>query len=142
MRGRTARQDNPGQYYVVLSKSHEPFASDRNYINTFLGLSDMDRIYHPTQGMLQKKDFEIKGVLMEYSSSQAKGAWLNELCEKYYSTRPRDITKSSWPSKEHYGDDRKLCDLLSRGYINGQHLKSVVSHTFADIVLEGPPLEV
>ena len=90
--------------------------------------------------MLQKQDAAIKEVLVKYSSSQGKGAWLNELCEAFYRERPRVLEGETWPSNKYAEDDRKLCNLLSRGYINGNHLKKVVQRELG-YSLHGPPEE-
>jgi len=58
-KGRTARQDRPGQFVVVLSKSDDPFQRDRQYMSEFKKLSHNDRIY-AENGLLRKKDVWIQ----------------------------------------------------------------------------------
>ena len=153
-KGRTARQDKPGQYYVVVSKADEPFTNvvenpdgtqtkvlDDNYVRQFENMSHDDRIYGIVpNGLLQKQDQKIQGVLEKYSSSQAKGAWLNELCEKFYKKYPRNLENAEWPSVARKAEDCKLCEMLSRGYIDGCHLKAVAKKML-DIELIGPRAE-
>ena len=68
-KGRTARQDNPGQFAVVLSKKDAPFKDDHGYREAFEKLSHDQKIYADTQkgasidGLLRKQDVGIKETL-------------------------------------------------------------------------------
>lgn len=139
-KGRTARQDRPGQFAVVLSKTDPPFTNNgvlnKNFLREWQKLDADSRIYGDRDGLLRKKDVYIREMLDTYSSDQAKGAWLNELSEKYYKRFPRTLNVQ-WPRDER---DKKFRDMLSRGYKNGADIQAKAQATL-DIALSGPPPE-
>ena len=95
-RGRTARQDKPGQFYVILNAKGAPFDSHKGLASKLKKEADMDaRI----EMMLDVADEGIGGRLKEFAESQAKGEKLNEVVEKYFTKCPRDFD-DPWPSTE------------------------------------------
>lgn len=95
-RGRTARQDRPGQFYVILSKQNEPFTERKHK-----RLADMiERLQSDDakiDQLLEVADEGIGAKLKVYESEQASGEKLNELTEKYYALKPRSFDEP-WPS--------------------------------------------
>ena len=87
---------------------------------------------------LNEKDKYIKGLLTEFSTSQAEGAWLNELCEHFYKTFSRSKDEE-WPSGRFKQEDIKLREMLTRSYVDGEHLRKVAKATFPTLPeLSGP----
>lgn len=102
-KGRTARQDKPGQFYVVLSEDREPFSEGKEgaeYLKEFKKLEKPAKVAKGAEpsaktvddlkieSLHRRKDRHMSDTLTRFKSDQAKGAWLNELCEKYYSSCP------------------------------------------------------
>lgn len=134
--GRTARQDRPGQFVVILSKQDPPFVGDQSYISKFEAISDADE---RIKDLTTLKDKHIKTTLQKFSSDQAKGAWLNELSQKYYEEYPRDQSEP-WPSSSHGKQDQKMSGMLMRVYRDGAHIRATAKSTFPVLQeLEGPP---
>ena len=107
-KGRTARQDYRGQYKVLLSEGEPMFAKDRDFLTRFRRISDPDE---QIETILKQNDEGINDTLKAYSAKQARGAWLNELCEKYYRKYPRRLAQP-WPL---HPTDKQLRDFLSGG---------------------------
>ena len=82
--GRTARQDHMGQYYVVLYQASEQLKQLKQ-LDLFLKMNKDDKI----KCLLKWRDSNTNEQLKNYESDQAKGAWLNELCQKYYEENRR-----------------------------------------------------
>ena len=174
-KGRTARQDKPGQYFVVLSEDAEPFNEGKEgveYLKEFkklkaekggkpakegTGEKSMDDV--KIESLHRRKDRHMNETLDRFKSDQAKGAWLNELCEKYYASEaPTEETSSAaggkqaaargrderqeWPlmGSPHEGNDRKLRDLLTdaRSLESGKQIKERAKKELG-LELAGPP---
>ena len=105
-RGRTARQDKPGQFVVVLNAKAAPFDSHKGLAAKLKKESDMDaRITM----MLDVADEGIGGRLKDFAQDQAEGEVLNEIAEKYFAQHPRDFD-DPWPSPEP--KDKVLRDFM------------------------------
>jgi len=134
-KGRTARQDRPGQYLVVLSEQDEPFKHEPALAATLRAL--------PADGaideLLRRRDVSIREALSGFESQQARGAWLAELCEKYFHSHPRAPT-AEWPSIEHRSSDVKLRDLLRLPFASGEKVVEAAASRLG-IELNGPPAE-
>ena len=130
--GRTARQDKPGQFVVILSKQDPPFVADRNYIRRFEAIADANaRI----EDLTALKDTHIRTTLEKFSSDQARGAWLNELSTKYYARHKRPV-EVRWPRD---AKDKEFRD-AQRLYKTGSDIQKVAKEAF-DIDLVGPLAE-
>ena len=134
-KGRTARQDRPGQFTVLLSKQDAPFKGNHSVFSKFRSFTD-DQNDEKIEYLLALKDSHIRETLERYSSDQAKGAWLNELSQKYYKAHPR-APDAPWPPTSK---DRTLRDALSKRYKNGEEIKQHARDAFG-IELTGPPAE-
>ncbi|KAL1522513.1 hypothetical protein AB1Y20_017500 [Prymnesium parvum] len=129
-KGRTARQDRPGQYFVVLSAEEEPFKS-------VPGLAASLRQFPPDKiidELLRRKDLVTAEALVGFEKEQARGTWVNELCEKYYRANPRNHDEP-WPGMP---SDVKLRDMLSVPYASGAKIKDAAQSRLG-INLQGPP---
>ena len=171
-KGRTARQDRPGQYLVVLSEGEEPFcrsttraAAARMRIpdvcnafglwretaaegikaagikrltlaETLHTMTKEESIEH----LLLLKDESIRDSLISFEAQQARGAWLNECCEKYFQARPRAASgpTGAWPSKAHTKFDVRLRELLKVPFGSGEKIADAANARL-EVVLEGPP---
>ncbi|KAL1523443.1 hypothetical protein AB1Y20_018383 [Prymnesium parvum] len=133
-KGRTARQDRPGQFYVVLPADGEMFAKHPSLLAELMSKSDDEKIEH----ILQLQDQGINDTLSHYEKEQARGAWLNELCDKYFSSHQR--ASSEWPSSQHQSSDIKLRDLLSSNFSTGEQIRSKASELL-QLQLDGPPAQ-
>ena len=132
-KGRTARQDKPGQYKVILSRDDDAF-QDRDVLQRFISLkSDDEKIDY----LLSEKDISVGRALDEFSAKQAKGAWLNELTEKYYQGHPRQHD-APWPYPKQAGGDRKLRELLTEHFQNGNEIRKKANEELK-LALDGPP---
>jgi len=110
-KGRTARQDRPGQFYVILNEKGAPF--DQPQHKGLLGKikdkarSDDSKI----EDMLDVADGGIGERLRQFEGEQACGEKLNELTEKYYMKYPRKW-EDPWPMP----DNRKT-DVIFRHFM-------------------------
>jgi len=137
-KGRTARQDRPGQYFVVLCEEDEPFASERGLAASMRN-QGKDAII---KDLLDRKDHAIAEALQSFEAQQARGSWINEMCEKYYKAHPRSLA-TPWPSEvldfDGYGAlDCKLRDMLSVPFSTGLKIKDTASERL-QLQLSGPP---
>ena len=145
-KGRTARQDKNGQYIVVLSQTDPAFSGySTQQFKEFEGLRNGDGIGEKIDRLLKEKDTYICALLDKFKSDQAKGAWLNELCEKYYqgsegSRSHHGSRDNNWPSSKYKVSDKQLRDALSASYENGIAIRQEAKGTFG-IELRGPPKE-
>ena len=130
--GRTARQDKPGQFVVILSKQDSPFVGDQSYIKKFEAISDADERINDLTSL---KDKHIKTTLQKFSSDQARGAWLNELGVKYYARHNRSVN-APWPRD---AEDKAFRD-AQRFYKTGSDIQKLAKEEF-DIDLVGPRAE-
>ncbi|KAL3921576.1 MAG: hypothetical protein SGPRY_004857 [Prymnesium sp.] len=162
-KGRTARQDRPGQFFVVLSADDNMFVRHSGLLSELQERSEEGKIEHilalqescywrtsltssraplpslcpsPTLS-LSLQDRNIHATLSHYEREQAKGAWLNELCDKYYVLHQR--RSAEWPSASHKSTDTKLRDLLSAGFSTGEDIRSKASESL-QLQLDGPPM--
>ena len=106
-KGRTARQDRPGQYMVVLAEDDEPFGSEP-------GLADSLRPKEPDaiiDELLRRKNAGTAEALAAFQAQQARGAWQNELCERYFAANR--LADASWPLEKAKKTDARLRDMLS-----------------------------
>lgn len=115
-RGRTARQDRPGQFYVVLSKENYPFteAKHKRLAAKIEKLASEDE---KIEELLDVADDGIGDKLREFEGEQASGEKLNEVTEKYYTSKPRSFD-DDWPSEKYNETDKVirtfLTDFVSR----------------------------
>ena len=115
-KGRTARQDRPGQYLVVLSAEDEPFASEPGLAEALSALPADEIIAE----LLRRKDAGIAASLASFEAEQARGAWLNELCERYYREHSRaGGVDTAWPSQHSRRADLKLRAMLEVPFSSG-----------------------
>jgi len=145
-KGRTGRQDKRGQYLVVVSEEDDAFqrngeepreaeARKRALLHSFKAERDpLKKI----DLMLEAKDKSIKDQLDTYEPKQAKGVWLNDLCQQYYQEYRRK-PEEEWPHPSHT-TDIELRDTLSAPFENGDAIKKHAKEKFK-IDLQGPPLE-
>ena len=171
-KGRTARQDKPGQFYVVLSEDREPFCEGKegaDYLKEFKKLDKPDKKADKKgaagagdappksvdelkiESLHRRKDRHMNETLERFKSDQAKGAWLNELCEKYYASNAADEAKTArgrderheWPAMGSAAleeTDKQLRDLLTdaRSLESGKQIRETAKKLLS-IELTGPP---
>jgi len=104
-KGRTARQDRPGQFYVVLDQKGKPFTEVKGLLDkvkkaTISSGEKKGEVDHDARVelLLDCADDGIDGKLKEFEGEQASGEKLNELAEKYFKANPRDFD-APWPSE-------------------------------------------
>lgn len=141
-KGRTARQDKRGQFAVILSEEDAPFQEEdgkkkKDVISRFRGKNADERIEY----LIEDAD-KCKGdMLAKFSSDQAKGAWLNELSQKYYEYKEHKRDHSEiWPTRKHLikDKDKVLRGFLERNYKDGEQIRKLALDKL-NINLEGPP---
>ena len=81
-------------------------------------------------GRLKQKDEDTDQKLQEFRNNQAEGAWLNELCEKYYKEHPRPLS-ATWPSETFQVEDRKLRDCLAFPFMDGKEVRTRICRAAA-----------
>ena len=105
-KGRTARQDRPGQFFVVLNLQDE-ILKKRPRIATALqrrsaavaeGTSADDE--RALEALLEAAGDGIGEQLAGFAVEQARGKRLNEATERYYHEHPRAFD-DDWPSLQH-----------------------------------------
>ena len=128
-KGRTARQDRPGQFIVVLDETTPPFSEPahkklagklRKMIGAAKGGSAAGKDAGTGGGeedamidlMLDVADDGIGEKLKAYEGEQATGEKLNELTEKYYKQNPRSFD-APWPHPDHMESDGLLRRILT-----------------------------
>ena len=99
-RGRTARQDRPGQFYVILNQKAKPFSEKPKLEAKLKKLTDDQKI----EVLLEVADEGIGEKLKMYEGEQAAGEKLNELSEKYYEKHPRSMD-DPWPHEKYFTTD-------------------------------------
>jgi len=110
-KGRTARQDRPGQFYVILNKKSKLLTVDdkpTKLAGRLKKLTDDQKI----EVMLEAADEGIGDKLKRFEGEQASGEKLNEICEKYYAMYPRS-TDDPWPSEQYFNSDCALRKFLA-----------------------------
>jgi len=101
-KGRTARQDLNGAYYVILSRNDPPFAKAGE------GLAN-DRLIKKIEGDSLTADQKVRELLNVHSegaqacmdavrTQQERGEVLNELCVQFYAAYPRPHD-DRWPTQ-------------------------------------------
>lgn len=123
-------QDRPGQYFVFLSAEEEPFASEPGLAASMRQLGS-DQII---EELLRRKDRVTADALVGFEKEQARGTWINELCEAYYMSKPRQPDEL-WPATS---SDVKLRDMLSVSYASGAKIKDAALSRL-NVELKGPP---
>ncbi|KAL3927990.1 MAG: hypothetical protein SGPRY_002578 [Prymnesium sp.] len=114
-KGRTARQDRPGQFYVILDRQEKPFSvhhkSPYDLACSVARYQLVDKLKKAKSEnskieiLLDHADEDIGARLREFSGEQATGEKLNELTEIYYKTYPRSFDEP-WPHPKHKETDR------------------------------------
>ena len=141
-KGRTARQDRPGQFYVVMSEEDELFQKgEKGLASALEGKNPDEKIAHIHE--VHNKD--TMRMLNEFKMEQANGAWKNELCQQYYKAHRRDAenadgSPTEWPYPKFVDEDKKLREILRETFDHGAAIKSRVLSDFK-IDLKGPPPE-
>ena len=134
-KGRTARQDRPGQYLVVLSAEDEPFASEPGLAEALSALPPDEIIAE----LLRRKDAGIAASLAGFEAEQARGAWLNEMCEAFYREHSRaGGVSTAWPSQQSRRADLKLRAMLEVPFSSGAKIREAAADRLG-LSLEGPP---
>jgi superfamily II DNA/RNA helicase len=119
-KGRTARQDRPGQFYVILAQDNKVFTNNKELLNKvkkakhesgdLKGQPDHDaRI----EVLLDAADEGIGSKLKEYGGEQATGEKLNAVSEAHFKRDPRSFD-DPWPNGSE--SDRAL-----RGFLMSNH---------------------
>ena len=109
-KGRTARQDRPGQFYVILDKKSKPFDDAKNKkLEERLNKLDANA---KVEALLDLADEGIGERLKAFEVEQAQGEKLNELTEKFYKKYPRGFD-DPWPNKEYLQSDASLRKILT-----------------------------
>ena len=118
---------------MVLSESEEPFASEPGLAASLRALPQEQIVSE----LLQRKDAGIHQALSGFEAQQARGAWINELCEHYYRAHPR-AHDAPWPSEKARKSDTKLRDMLRVPYPTGNKIREAASSRLG-VELHGPP---
>jgi len=110
-KGRTARQDRPGQFHVVLNAKARPFTDpkQKKLQSTLRNMSSEDA---KVELLLELADDGIGERLSQFSTEQARGEKLNELTEIYYKTYPRAF-EDPWPLEKFNQTDVVLRRFLT-----------------------------
>jgi len=118
-KGRTARQDRPGQFYVVLNDKVKPFDDPKHKkLKERLkklapsGGSSSAEEYQKVEALLEISDEGINDRLKAFELEQAQGEKLNELTEKYYKRHQRGFD-DPWPNKQFLQSDSTLRKMLT-----------------------------
>jgi len=111
-KGRTARQDRPGQYLVVLNTRAKPFEGNKELLKKVRGatikegeLKGQPDHEQRVELLLSAADEGIGDKLREYAAEQAAGEQLNAVAEAYFKRHPRSFD-APWPSE--LASDRAL----------------------------------
>jgi len=99
-KGRTARQDRPGQFHVILNKQAKPFSEKPKLEGKLKKMSEDTKI----ETLLEVADEGIGEKLKQYEGEQARGEVLCELTEKYFEKHPRSID-DPWPNEKYFTSD-------------------------------------
>jgi hypothetical protein len=109
-KGRTGRQDRPGQYHVVLDRRAPPFTEHGGLADAVASLaSPEERLAR----LLQVQDEAIGATLKKYERDQELGESVNELAEAFFKRHPRPYDEA-WPSPRHRTADLQLRALLEQ----------------------------
>jgi len=119
-KGRTARQDRPGQFFVVLDETKAPFSEPKHKklkerlkkLQPAPGGSAQDAENAKVELLLDISDEGIGERLKKFELEQAQGEKLNELTEKYYTLNPRSFN-DAWPYPKYEKSDSVLRKFLT-----------------------------
>ena len=121
-KGRTARQDRPGQFYVILDEQAKPFSDPtkkklkEQIKRAAAPKSPRGELGNPEDAkvdmMLEVSDEGIGEKLKAFEGEQAAGEKLNELTEKYYQRCPRTFS-DPWPMEQFKKTDGVLRKFLT-----------------------------
>ena len=109
-RGRTARQDRPGQFHVVLSRQAPPLVERAGLAEQLLGMASHEQ---RLSRLLEIADESIGATLKRYELDQELGEMVNELTEAFFQRYPRSFDEP-WPSEEHGEQDKRLRALFEQ----------------------------
>jgi len=116
-KGRTARQDRPGQFYVILDTKAKPFSAKKDLLAKVKAAKHTagEKKGEPDHDvrvelLLDCADDGIGDKLVAFASEQAAGEKLNQLAEKYFKAHPRSFD-APWPSELE--SDKKLRHLMT-----------------------------
>ena len=120
-KGRTARQDRPGQFIVVLNEKAKPFddAKHKKLKERLRKLGDRPAGQREpaeenakVELLLEISDEGIGEKLKAFELEQSQGEKLNELTERYYKSKPRGYD-DPWPIEQHKETDSVLRKFLT-----------------------------
>ena len=97
-RGRTARQDRPGQFYVLLDRQQRPY---KGLASKLSRMSDEER---KIQMLLKVGDEGMGKRLKTFAEDQVRGEKLNQLAIAYYKAHSRSFD-DQWPCEQHWESD-------------------------------------
>ena len=103
-RGRTARQDRPGQFHVVLDRGTLPFTNHPGLADQLASMALADE---RLARLLEVQDEGIGATLKKYALDQELGEAVNELTEAYFKQHPRGFD-CEWPSEQFRTQDLRL----------------------------------
>jgi len=107
-KGRTARQDRPGQFYVILNKANKPFSEKPRLEAKLKKLNNDEKI----EALLEVADEGIGAKLKAFEGLQAVGDKLNQLSEKYYEKHPRSMD-DPWPHEKYFTSDSIMRNFMT-----------------------------
>ena len=118
-KGRTARQDRPGQFYVILDEKAKPFTTKSGLASKVKNakVSSGEKKGHPdhdarVEMMLDVADDGIGDKLKAFEGEQASGEKLNEVAMRYFQKHPRHFD-DPWPQLEKYPTDREFREFMT-----------------------------
>ena len=118
-KGRTARQDRPGQFYVILNEKSKLFKEKSGLASkvkksTFSSGDKRGQPDHDArvEVMLEVADDGIGDKLKAFEGEQASGEKLNEVAMLYFQKHPRHFD-DPWPQLEKYPTDREFRHFMS-----------------------------
>ena len=126
-KGRTARQDRPGQFYVILDESAAPFSNPKHKklaskLKALAAATPSKKAQDDpdapkpqdamVEALLDVADDGIGAKIKEFEAEQARGEKLNEITELYYKEHPRSFD-DPWPQDKYLETDAKLRDILT-----------------------------
>lgn len=107
-KGRTARQDRPGQFFVILNSKNKPFSEKPKLEAKLSKLGNDQKI----EALLEVADEGIGARLKAFEGMQAIGDKLNQLTEKYFEKYPRSVD-DSWPHEKYFMTDSAMRNFMT-----------------------------
>ena len=118
-KGRTARQDKPGQFCVILCEQDKLIADNLKEDRNFRSLMKQEDILGTN---LQLREDKLRAVLnihdrdaqikmQSLGAEKLKGDVLNQLCIEYYKKYPRK-KEERWPHPKWGANDKKLRTII------------------------------